>query len=782
MASRHLLLVVLVLPLVACDCAAEPGGGGGPCVTSADCGGERVCVDGECTARLDTDGGGTDSTVPDCPAARACGDTCCDEGQACRGGFCCAPAEQCGGVCCPPDHACEADVCRLVCEEGRAACGEGAEARCCPAGDVCLAAECATPGDPCSETMRCPDGEYCEPTLGHCLPRITTGEECTYMPPVGEFHPTVEWAWTGDATVMPSHDQVMMAPMVANLDDDDGDGAVDADDVPDIVFNTFAGSSYYFNGVLRAIRGSDGARIWPTAAPSYETMPGAGVAIAELDPASPGPEVLTCSEKVGGTGCCDGTAGDLLVVSGADGSLIRRITSVRCGYSAPAVADMDGDGTPEIAVRYQVVHADGTAVFSDARTASTVGAPGDYVTMADLDGDGDLELVGGNVAFHHDGAVLWERTDNPDGFPAVADVDADGMPEVIVVSTGDHAIRALNGEDGSTVWGPVDVNQGRGAASPNGGGPPTIADFDGDGLPEIAAAGGYGYVVFEAEDGSPKWFRDTVDLSSRVTGSSVFDFDGDGAAEVVYNDEKNLRVYRGSDGTVLLEECSTSGTLWEYPVIVDVDNDDHAEIILMNNDYSGQTCLDGSPGRNGIRVFGDVMANWVRTRRIWNQHTYHVTNVNEDGTIPAAEVPNWTAPGLNNFRQNVQPDGLLDAPDLVPVDLALDTSVCPDEAVLQVRILNRGRAGAPSGIPVEIFDVDPGTAGAVPIATVATTRPLLPGESQLLRITLPLTITPGTPIRIWVTVNTGDSRLDTLHECREDNNTGATELYCPPLG
>jgi hypothetical protein len=42
----------------------------------------------------------------------------------------------------------------------------------------------------------------------------------------------------------------------------------------------------------------------------------------------------------------------------------------------------------------------------------------------------------------------------------------------------------------------------------------------------------------------------------------------------------------------------------------------------------------------------------VQTRRIWNQHTYHITNVNPDGTIPSNEQNNWQVPGLNNFRLN----------------------------------------------------------------------------------------------------------------------------------
>lgn len=190
----------------------------------------------------------------------------------------------------------------------------------------------------------------------------------------------------------------------------------------------------------------------------------------------------------------------------------------------------------------------------------------------------------------------------------------------------------------------------------------------------------------------------TTDRSSRVTGSSVFDFEGDGVAEVAYNDERQFRIYRGPDGSELFSRCNTSGTLREYPIIVDVDNDDHAEVVLMANNYAFG-CLDGTASGTGIYVFRHPRNQWVRTRRIWNQHSYHVTNVNEDGTIPRTETRNWTAPGLNNFRQNVQPDGLFDAPDLVLLDLAAATRPCPTGLALSVRVVNRGAAGAPAGLP-----------------------------------------------------------------------------------
>ena len=50
--------------------------------------------------------------------------------------------------------------------------------------------------------------------------------------------------------------------------------------------------------------------------------------------------------------------------------------------------------------------------------------------------------------------------------------------------------------------------------------------------------------------------------------------EGDGIADVVYADEINLYVYSGTDGAVkLLYAAHDSGTIIEYPIVADVDND-----------------------------------------------------------------------------------------------------------------------------------------------------------------------------------------------------------------
>jgi hypothetical protein len=79
----------------------------------------------------------------------------------------------------------------------------------------------------------------------------------------------------------------------------------------------------------------------------------------------------------------------------------------------------------------------------------------------------------------------------------------------------------------------------------------------------------------------------------------------------------------------------------EYPLIADVDNDGSTEIIVASNDYT-------FAGWTGITVIGDAEDTWAPARPIWNQYSYHITNVRDDGRIPLVQNPNWLS--WNNFR------------------------------------------------------------------------------------------------------------------------------------
>src|SRR3954453_18023139 len=76
------------------------------------------------------------------------------------------------------------------------------------------------------------------------------------------------------------------------------------------------------------------------------------------------------------------------------------------------------------------------------------------------------------------------------------------------------------------------------------------------------------------------------DLSSSVTGSTVFDFEGDGKAEVIYGDECFLWVFDGQTGAGRFAAPHTSFTGTEASLVADVDGDGRSEIVMVTNGAS----------------------------------------------------------------------------------------------------------------------------------------------------------------------------------------------------
>jgi hypothetical protein len=239
-------------------------------------------------------------------------------------------------------------------------------------------------------------------------------------------------------------------------------------------------------------------------------------------------------------------------------------------------------------------------------------------------------------------------------------------------------LRALSGDGSGVVFTVAQFELDGVWYQPSGyiGSAPTVADFDGDGEPEIGVAGMQTYRVYDA-DGSTLWQTPITDVSSSSTGSSVFDLEGDGKAEVVFADEVAFYIFDGASGATLYrEDRHTHGTALEYPVVVDVDNDGQAEIVLGSANYRNISGM-----WDGITVLGNRDGSWARAGTIWNQRAFSITNVEADASLPAVTTPSWL--DTDTFRAgNQQLAGGVATPDL---ELGLTdrcTETCPDGSVL----------------------------------------------------------------------------------------------------
>ncbi|MGB5809098.1 MAG: VCBS repeat-containing protein, partial [Polyangiales bacterium] len=525
------------------------------------------------------------------------------------------------------------------------------------------------------------------------------------------------------------------------------------------------------DNMLVVLNGEDGSEYLMIPIETYNVRWGTGPAVGNMD-ADPELEIVFM------------TSGHDLVVIEHDGTEKWSEPLNTGGQGYPALANLDADPEPEIVIGGQWFDNDGTLM----QDKGWIGRNGEWSVsaVADMTGNGEPNIVGGNIVYNVDGTVVWNNTEPgiSDGFVAVADMNRDTAPDVVTISGGDAWV--LSGVDGSVIFGPVAIPGG------GTGGAPTVADFDGDGRPEFGAAGKGNYAVYDLDctdlgdasfcasgrtDGI-LWSLGVQDLSSSVTGSSVFDFEGDGTAEVIYNDECSLYILSGEDGSVLLQMLNSSRTAAEYPLIVDVDADGNSEFIVpANNDQVGRDkCAlvwpddGGAVGTNGLFAFGDLNDKWVRTRGVWNQHSYHVTNIDASGTVPATESNNWSTTGLNNYRQNVQGAGVFNAPDLSVAGLSVNTSECPVTIGIQAQIANTGSLGIEAGVPVGFYRGVPPTGTLLGFS--ATTVALLPGQSE----TLVQDFTPASgdigPWDFYVTVDDEAAGLSLALECGEDNNEG----------
>lgn len=463
-----------------------------------------------------------------------------------------------------------------------------------------------------------PDYELPQPANCKVVDDMNAVGTCNETAPPDAFEPEIQWDWWGPN----GETQSFVPALVANLTDDNDDGAIDLCDTPDVVV---VATDYPINSHIYVLDGATGQLHFqiPTLV-SFSITP----AIGDIN-GDGVPEIIAAIGP--------GFSGAVRAIAFAhDGSHLwtsAKSWSHNQGGSI-ALADLDNDGDVEILVDRLILDHHGGLVFEAPEQNGVV--QNSAVTAADLDGDGDLEFILGQSAYHHDGALVYSDITVRPGFPQVANLDDDPEPEILVTN---YRGLALLEHDGTLKYKNVQPE-----GTYPGFRPAAIHDFDGDGTAEFAVSSPDVYSVFESAP-SVLWSA-TIDDSSGWSGGTAFDFDGDGIAEAMYADQQNLFVFDG-DGAVLLSVPRSARTLTEYPTVADIDNDGSAEILVVSD--AGFDLDQTAPTVQAIR---DVDDRWIQARRIWNQHTYHVTNVREDGTIPQWEPPNWAS--LNTFRTNAQ--------------------------------------------------------------------------------------------------------------------------------
>nr|MDO8109985.1 PKD domain-containing protein [Candidatus Sigynarchaeota archaeon] len=185
------------------------------------------------------------------------------------------------------------------------------------------------------------------------------------------------------------------------------------------------------------------------------------------------------------------------------------------------------------------------------------------------------------------GDLYWTRQtgDLIASSPAIADIDADGKPEVIVGSY-DSRVYCLNGGTGAIKW--SFLTGGKIFSTP------AIDDVDGDGNDEIFIGSDDDKLYcFYGRNGTVRWsYLTTNDVTS---GPSIADVDADGRKEVMFGSINN-RVF-SLDATTGSEEWNylTGGYPGTSILLVDVNRDNLLEAIFGTTDRYVY-CLSGLDG------------------------------------------------------------------------------------------------------------------------------------------------------------------------------------------
>ena len=146
------------------------------------------------------------------------------------------------------------------------------------------------------------------------------------------------------------------------------------------------------------------------------------------------------------------------------------------------VADMDGDGCPDIVALGQIFYGNCAYQFTDVAVTPSFGTP--YV-VGDFNGDGKLDIASGGMIYLNAGnrTFLTVQSDIPllnGAMTAVGDFNGDGKDDIAVNLPGSSSISILYSNGDGTFYQATQVDPGQypGAMA--------VGDFNGDGRLDLA--------------------------------------------------------------------------------------------------------------------------------------------------------------------------------------------------------------------------------------------------------------------------------------------------------
>lgn len=487
--------------------------------------------------------------------------------------------------------------------------------------------------------------------------------------------------------------------------------------------------------------------------------------------------------------------GKVYAFNGADGAMHWSWTGSHQG-GALALADVDADGKTDVVV----VDSSRRAVALDGETGtvkwtSVVSSTASYpmLTVADVDADGAPEVLLANHLLNGEDGSL-DRTFAVSGgipywAPVAADLDQDDVQEIIIGNS-------VYAPDGTLLWStPVTGNYGHWVA---------VLDADDDPEAEVIMIGGSQLGVYD-HDGSEIFLVNDAAFS-RPGPVCAGDFDGDGHSELAWASQSTFHV-RELDGSILwsspgINDASGLAGCSAY----DINGDGVYEILFADQDtfyiYDGLTGAinfsqpghqsgtvfeyptvadvdqDGSAeivfvsnsyqsNWGALTVMGHNGDGWQKSGPTWTTHDFSVTNVLPNGKVPEKPAPWWQIYNIYRARPTVDDAAV----DLRAEIIDVCNAGCFNDSVVSavVQVFNYGAVDSAENVPVTLYRKDGDQYEVLETQIISEAIPGGTGTGGLV-FSMPLSSVGADGLA--VRVDDDGNMMSVQTECDETNNEG----------
>ncbi len=372
----------------------------------------------------------------------------------------------------------------------------------------------------------------------------------------------------------------------------------------------------------------------------------ASVAIADLN-ADGRPDLAVANVDMSAPG-----GSTVAVLLGNGGGTFGPKTNFNTGSNpaSVAIADLNADGRPDLATAdsypstVSVLLGNGDGTFGAAHADFGTGEAPRSVAIADLNGDGRPDLATANshsplttswsvLLGNGDGTFGAANTNYGTGYEgpysvAIADLNADGRPDLVVANANVNTVSVLIGNGNSAFGAKTDFATG---VSPRS---VVIADFNADGRPDLAVANGFSNTVSVLLGNGNDTFRAKTDFGTGdgPVSVAIADLNTDERLDLVTANYYSFTVsvlLGNGDGTFGPNTDFATGSYPYSVALADVNVDGRPDVATANggsDDVTTQKKVSVLLG-NGDGTFGPKADYGVGT----SPRSVAIADLNADG-------------------------------------------------------------------------------------------------------------------------------------------------------